>query len=543
MNIFNLKNINNKDQQRGFVLPTVLVLSIVLLTLGLSVFQLTSTIARSLTDQYWQKVAKQASQAGVSYMSACVDQGLSTGTWPDSITQDTSCLGAVQTTTGYLFTNSTDTNPVPNPFRSSFIIYKPTLGADGIPKARVVGTVSILNTAGTVIKKYTYEMVSLINGPSRASTQVSAGAFHTCSLADNQVYCWGKNTSGELGVNSSTTYFTTPQYVSSNLSDKGVTSISAGGALDGTTGQPHTCMVANGQAFCTGENANGQLGIGNTTRQLSPMPLTQSVGALGDGVDTGIAAGRYNGCAIANGRASCWGYNPSGSTGSSNSPIAISTAVMTGWVTQVAAGHSYSCAIADGKVYCWGANASGQLGTGNATSQANPYDVSTPTALAGKTATSIAVGTSTTCAIANGQLFCWGLNTNGQLGINSVISQNLPQNVSTVASTPMAGENVTDVSVGGGFVCAIADGTLYCWGDNDYGQLGLGNTNQQQLPQSVNASGILNGKVVTDVDAGSDHVCALSQGDTYCWGLNNYGQLGDGTTTNRSSPIKSLNSF
>lgn len=542
MRIFNTKHIRS-SHQKGFVLPTVLVLSIVLLTLGLSVFQLTSTIARSLTDQYWQKVARQAAQAGTSYMSACVDQGLSSSTWPTSITQNDTCLGIpLSTPQPSIFTNTTDTNPVPNPYRSSFTIYKPTLGADGIPKARVVGTVSILNTAGTTtIRSYTYEMVSLINGPSRASTKVSAGAFHTCSLADSQVYCWGKNTNGELGLNNTTTPYTTPQYVSTNLNNKIVTSISAGGALDGTSGQPNTCAVANGQAYCWGENANGQLGIGNTTRQLTPTLTTQAAGALGDGSETSVSTGRYSGCAIANGKASCWGYFPYNT--SSNNPLAISTAIMSGPVTQISAGHSYSCAIADSKVYCWGYNASGQIGSGNTTNQSNPYETSSSANLTGKAATSIEVGTSTTCAIANGQLYCWGLNANGQLGINNTTNQNTPQNVSTVATSLLIGKNVTDVSIGGSFVCAIANGQLYCWGENDVGQLGIGNTTQQQLPQLVGSSGILNGKVISDVDAGGDHVCAVSQGDTYCWGLNGNGQLGDGTTTNRSSPVKSLNSF
>ena len=140
----------------------------------------------------------------------------------------------------------------------------------------------------------------------------------------------------------------------------------------------------------------------------------------------------------------------------------------------------------------------------------------------------VEVGDEHTCAItAGGALYCWGNNGSGALGDGTTTSRPLPNPVSGMTS------GVLKVSTGGYHTCAIKNGgTLWCWGYNNYGQLGLGDTTQRSSPTQVA------GVTAIDVSAGIYHACAVRSAATVaCWGYNNSGQLGDGTTTNRLSPV------
>ncbi len=207
--------------------------------------------------------------------------------------------------------------------------------------------------------------------------------------------------------------------------------------------------------------------------------------------------------------------------------------------TMVAAGYGHTCAIA-GQAYCWGQNTNGQLGDGTTTQRTTPVAVNTSGVLAGKTVTAISAGNNHTCVIASGQAYCWGQNTNGQLGDGTTTQRSVPVAVNT--SGVLAGKTVTAIvtSHTDAHTCALADSLVYCWGINTYGQLGDGTTTQRSVPVAVNTSGVLAGKTVTAIAAGGDHTCAISDSQAYCWGLNLYRQLGDGTTTNRTSPVATL---
>lgn len=547
MNIHNIKN-TRKIKHQGFVLPTVLVLSIVLLTLGLSVFQLTSTIARSLTDQYWQKVSKQAAQAGASYMSACVDQGLSGSTWPASITQNDTCLGVpLSTPQPSIFTNTTDTNPVPNPYRSSFTIYKPTAGADGIQKARIVGTVSILNTAGTTtIRSYTTEMTAIINGPMQSVNQITRGRYNTCASADGRAHCWGLNDYGQLGIgNNNNSSVPIAVSTSGALSGKTVTQVSGN--------YWHNCALADGKAYCWGLNTSGQLGNDTTINSSSPVEVTSTggTGALNGKVVTQVSAGRTHTCALASGKVYCWGSNTHGQLGNGNninssSPVQVSLTGGTGelngrFVTQVAVGAEHSCALADGKVFCWGYNADGQLGNNSLVYTNVPVAVVASgggAALNGRYVTEIAGGYYHTCALADGQAFCWGFNGSGQLGNNSTATSSVPVAVNTTSGA-LVGKKIVSLAPGRNHSCVLADQAI-CWGLNDDGQLGNGNNTSSLLPVNVSTSGVLNGKTVTQVTGGYYHTCAIASGQAYCWGNNADGQLGNNTTTSSNVPVKAF---
>ncbi|HRQ86808.1 MAG TPA: RCC1 repeat-containing protein, partial [Candidatus Saccharibacteria bacterium] len=143
------------------------------------------------------------------------------------------------------------------------------------------------------------------------------------------------------------------------------------------------------------------------------------------------------------------------------------------------------CAIADGEVYCWGSNWSGQLGDGTNDDSNVPVAVSTDGVLAGKTVTSISAGQSQTCAIADGKAYCWGENWNGELGNGTNDHSSVPMAV--VADGALADKTVTAISSspGGWHTCAIADGAVYCWGAGESGELGNGSNITYDVPVAV----------------------------------------------------------
>lgn len=551
-----MKQFSSNKQQDGFVLPTVLVLSVVLLTLGLSVFQLSSTIAGSLTDQYWQRLARQTAQAGLSYMSACVDQGLSPSTWPTSITQNNDCLGvALSTPQPNVHTNATDTNPVPNPFKSNFVIYRPTTGTDGIAKARVVGSVNILSTAGSTIKTYTYEVIGIVNGPTQAFTQIGAGYKHTCGLTDGRVYCWGSNAAnphnggssdntitGQLGIGSSSVNVNTPTLVGGALAGKFVTSLSVGWNF--------TCAVANGQVYCWGANSSGQLGNGNYTN--SNTPQSAYLGQLVNKKVTAIAAGGDFACAIANGQVFCWGSGVNGRHGNgATTTTNVADTAVTGIsnADALSAGGNHACALVNGTPYCWGNGNSGQLGNGTTPStQSTPVAVTTGGALVYK----IYANNNYTCALAlTGLPYCWGYNINGQLGNNNTTSYSTAQPVDTTNVVGLI-TDMTSSTTSEYHTCLIANGNAYCWGGGWAGQLGNNATSQNNRPVAVNTSGLLpTNRTITSITTGSAHTCALAEGQPYCWGKGAAGNLGDGVDNTTCScdyypnsvPKKTINSY
>lgn len=581
MKIFKHSKKQRYDRQSAFVLPTVLVLSVVLLTLGLSVFQLSSSIARSLTDQYWQRMSKQAAQAGISYMSACVDQGLSSSTWPTTITQDNTCLGVALGSFTSLNTNVSDANPSPSRYKSSFTIYKPSTGADGIPKARVVGTVEVLNTAGTtVIKTYSTDMLGIVNGPTRVSTQVASGWKHSCALSDSQVYCCGSNAvhpyassgqdntlTGQLGRGTSFNQVVgnTPASIDMTgvLNGKVVTKIAAG--------YNTTCAIADSQAYCWGDNTYGQVGDNSTTHRRAPVAVDVS-GVLADKKIMDIAVGQNFTCVIASttsgalgkGRIYCWGRANEGQLGNGTTatpyfatPQAQASSDITTYdanVVRIAAGGSHACAQANAlsSAYelCWGRGNEGQLGRGSTASSSIPVLMS-PQVPA--TPTSISAGKNHTCMAAFGRAYCWGANTNnGVLGNNSTAQANSYVTVDT--SGVLNGKDVTSISATAEeYTCAVANSQAFCWGADWAGTLGNDTANAtSRVPVAVNTAGVLSGKSIASIGIGWFHACAIGgDGQVYCWGGESQGQLGNsldwtsyGNTDHAQyTPIKSINTF
>ena len=314
------------------------------------------------------------------------------------------------------------------------------------------------------------------------------------------------------------------------LTGKTVTAISAG--------ENHTCVIASGGAYCWGNNGNGKLGNSTNTNSNVPVAVTLT-GVLAGKTITAISAGTNHTCAIASGAAYCWGYNYNGqlgnsSTGDSNFPVAVTlTGVLAGkTITAISAGTNHTCAIASGAAYCWGYNYNGQLGNGSNTNSNVPAAVTG--LLSDKTVTAISAGSGHTCAIASGAAYCWGNNYNGQLGNGSNTNSNVP--VAVTSTGVLTGKTITSISAGSNHTCAIASGATYCWGSNYYGALGNGSTENSNFPVAT-VNTLLKEGTTYEISAGSGHTCAIASGAAYCWGNNVLGQLGNGSSANSNLPI------
>ncbi len=347
---------------------------------------------------------------------------------------------------------------------------------------------------------------------------IAAGELHTCALTDQGgVKCWGSNYSGQLGDGSTTFRSTTPVDVVGLAS--GVQAIAAGG--------DHTCALTDqGGVQCWGDNYSGQLGDGSTTDRTTPVDVV----GLASGVQA-IAAGIWHTCALTDqGGVQCWGSNSAGQLGDGSSGNNRTTPVdvvgLPNGVQAIAAGGFHTCALTDqGGIQCWGYNGRGQLGDGSTTDRTTPVDV---VGLASGVQ-AIAAGYWHTCALTDqGGVQCWGDNLWGQLGDGSTTDRT-PVDVVGLAS------GIQAIAAGGLHTCALTgQGGVQCWGDNRRGQLGDGAGGDKAIP--VEVVGLPSG--VQAIAAGGFHTCALTdQGGVQCWGANDSSQLGDGSTSDRTTPV------
>jgi alpha-tubulin suppressor-like RCC1 family protein len=310
-----------------------------------------------------------------------------------------------------------------------------------------------------------------------------------------------------------------------------------------SAGAFHTCALrSDGAVECWGEGDSGQLGNGGTNNSSTPVMVSGLTNA------TQVSAGKYHTCAVrSDGTVWCWGLNDYGelgnnSTTSSSTPVQVRGVGGAGYLTgvsQVSANGKFTCALisASQSVACWGHNQAGQVGIGTADNNTHttPAWVVGPGGSGTLTGvTAITTGANHACAlISDGTVYCWGLNDHGQLGNNTTTDSYRPVHVvGAGGSGTLSG--VVEISGGRMHVCArLTDNTIWCWGDNENGELGDGTTTNRSAP--VQAGAIGNAAQVT---AGEYHSCALLQdGTVQCWGAAAYGQVGDGTTADTSVPV------
>ena len=275
-----------------------------------------------------------------------------------------------------------------------------------------------------------------------------------------------------------------------------------------------------------------------------------------------IAAGDFHTAVILeDGNVKCWGYNYSGQLGigttnnlgdnpgemPNNSIYDVSFSSST--PIQIAAGYGHTVVLLDnGTVKCWGYNVAGQLGYGNTNNIGNtPFSTSTLPAVdlgTGRTAVQIAAGSEFTAVLLdNGTVKCWGRNNYGQLGYGD--TNNKGDNSGEMGDSLQAvdlGTGRTTVQIAAGSdhtVALLNDGNVKCWGYNNYGQLGYGDTNNKgdnpgEMGDALPTVYLGAGRTVMQIAAGSYHTIAfLDDGTVKCWGYNNYGQLGYGDTNNK----------
>jgi alpha-tubulin suppressor-like RCC1 family protein len=343
---------------------------------------------------------------------------------------------------------------------------------------------------------------------------VSAGGLHTCGIrTTGRLYCWGSDANGQLGNGAVTGNQTTPRQVAGGHTTW--TSVSAG--------LFHTCGIRAGRAYCWGNDGDEQLGNGpGATNATTPRLV-----AGGFTNWTNVDAGDEHSCGRrGNGALYCWGDDTHGGLGDGppelgvHSPVQEDTGALNWTVAGV--GNQFACGRrTTGELFCWGANFSGQLGIpGSSFEEAAPVEVD-----GGLTTwATLSVGTLHTCSRqTTGRLYCWGTDGEGQIGNGLPLgSEHTPVEVQGGHTT------WTSVSAGGVHTCGRrTNGRLYCWGDDDFGELGNGAANTGDRPAPVLVAG--GATNWTGLSAGGAHTCALrSTRRLYCWGWDQFGQLGNG---------------
>lgn len=403
---------------------------------------------------------------------------------------------------------------------------------------------------------------------------ITAGGNHTCAIkeSDGTLYCWGDNTAGQIGD-------------ATNEQRNSAVKIGSDSWRKVSAGYHHTCAIreSDSRLYCWGGNCSGELGNATLTDKNVPVKI-------GDDTWQDISAGFHYTCGIkTDNRLYCWGYNYFGQLGDNsagtgadrNEPKKIGDEA---WL-KISAGSYHTCGIkTDNSLYCWGDNDVGQLGDGGSGLGCSPYgmpgsdthcsdkhapekigysewsDVKAAGGFGGQQTCGIktdgslycwgnyqvtpakisddswikeSTGTLHTCAIkADKTLYCWGNNQFAQIGNGTV------GNSSALAKIGADTDAWYEITAGYHHTCGIkaTDNRLYCWGDNSFGQIGDGTSGQsgnKAAPVKVGDDKWL------EIAAGTSHTCGIKEDSKlYCWGDNNHGKLGNGTTVGELTPKK-----
>jgi alpha-tubulin suppressor-like RCC1 family protein len=349
-------------------------------------------------------------------------------------------------------------------------------------------------------------------------SSVYIGANTVCGITTaNNLKCWGYDVNGTVGVpvvNPTDTYIATPTIV-----DAGVTYSAVQTAGSSANGTGLTCGVTTvGKMKCWGESTIGQTGDGIATAQLTPETI--DAGTTYKQIDSNNATT----CGITSSdKLKCWGTNSAGQVGDGTVtdkkvPVAIDSA--TSYRAVYMSGYNSNCAITtDDVLKCWGANSAGQLGDGTKTASLVPKVVDSSTRYS-----QLVLASSSLCGITTaGILKCWGANGSGQVGNGTTTEQLTPQVIDT-------GTLYQNIVMASNTVCGITTAkVLKCWGSNSSGEVGVGSTLNVLSPTVIDA-GVLYKQVVTN----NGTTCALTDGGAVkCWGSNIFTQVGNGLSASQ----------
>jgi alpha-tubulin suppressor-like RCC1 family protein len=368
----------------------------------------------------------------------------------------------------------------------------------------------------------------VLAGCAAPAVQIAAGSGSTCAVdAGGALSCWGNNAFGQLGIGNFVP-FPRPRPVPL-----------AGPVSAVAVGDGFTCAIVQGALFCWGRNNFGQLGNGTTTIANTPTPV------VGLGADvTAVTAGGDHACAVHQGRVRCWGSNRHGQLGLALTQPTGDGAVVTtpqtvnqssGMAWTVSAGGQHTCGTRTyngaRELLCWGSNNLGQAGQPVGILEIRATRVQSP---AGFVPIGVAASAQHTCGIylrdgVESRVFCWGNNWQGKLGLG----HDLPGGGRHQPTAPVI-DNTAVVATGptSCHTCSLArDGKMHCWGCNDSGQLGDGSTTDRFA--AIRPLGMETG--VLGIEVGGAHTCAWTAAGphAFCWGRNADGQLGVADFTSR----------
>ena len=353
-----------------------------------------------------------------------------------------------------------------------------------------------------------------------ASVRAAKMGYHTCAVTSGGPYCWGNNGNGQLG--DSTVTFNNDSVAGVVYGGLAFTQIVGG---DG-----HSCgLTAAGAAHCWGRNSSGQLGNNSTTRSVIPVPVS------GGMTFSSLSAGIVHTCGLVGTAMYCWGNDGNGQLGDSL-PLAnqLTPVLVKGGLSwaSVNAGGYHTCGLTlGGDAYCWGADFYGQLGNDSTLADQNKPAV----VYGAKTWSAIDGGYYHSCGVeANGAGSCWGRNFDGRLGADTVT---VPVNSSQ--PTPrvvFGGLTWSTIQVGWFGSCGLTTaGSAYCWGYHYNGQLGDGTATGIGSRLPVQVAGNLTFDALT---VGGESTCGRVGTAVWCWGYNGYGNLGDGSSSNKNVPVQ-----
>ena len=301
-----------------------------------------------------------------------------------------------------------------------------------------------------------------------------------------------------------------------------------------------TCAIDKlDKLYCWGKNASGEVGDGTTTQRDFPTPVKSSLSLIvqlhsGDAMKCGIN--------VAPLIPVCWGQNAAGATGqgtfNGNTTAPAPVAKFTGTSNRLGVGPQNACARENETDlwYCWGSNAYGLLGTGSTETATNAP--ATPVAFAGISVNDVVIGARHACALGvayDYRLFCWGDGSLLGNGSTDTGVQGTPVAIPFPEDLPSSGLVATSEST---CVLSYTSYRLYCWGGNRDGTTGTGGPTLISVPTQVLFPGFPDQVSTRSVVSGDHHICAIVGGATFCWGRNEYGQLGTGDVESSSRPVR-----